>query len=280
MRDIALHIDTYAEPTPLAAIEQAVSLGKTLDATLTGIAINIDINVPDNWLAERLLHISTLASVEERKSLDAAKASLTSLQSLAEKAGIPHEAKLVRASLHGVGPCMARLARTYDLCLVVLGARMDSQRSVAEEVIFGAGRPVLVFNPEKAPLPSNRLTRVAVAWDGSRSAARAVADALPMLKKAEDVRVMTAIGEKASATAGQAADLVRHLRTHGIAAVPDEIDGRHRSIGASFAAYLEEVSPELLVMGAYGSSRLKEFVLGGATEHVLNNCCTPVLLSH
>ncbi len=280
MRDIALHIDTYAEPTPLAAVEQAVGFAKMLDATLTGIAINIDINAPENWLAERLLHVSELARIEERKSLDAAKASLTHLQSLAEKAGIRHEAKLVRASLHGVGPCMAKLARTFDLSLIVVGARVDSQRSVAEDVIFGSGRPVLAFNPQKSLLPSGRLTRVAVAWDGSRSAARAVADALPVLKRVEDVRVMTAVGEKASATAGQAGDLVRHLRTHGISAVPDEIDGRHRSIGASFAAYLEEVSPELLVMGAYGSSRIKEFVLGGATEHILNNCSTPVLLSH
>jgi nucleotide-binding universal stress UspA family protein len=280
MRDIALHIDTYAEPTPLPAIEQAVGFAKMLDAALTGIAINIDINVPDSWLAERLLHVSELAGIEERKSLDAAKVLLTHLQSLAEKVGIQHEARLVRASLHGVGPCMAKLARTYDLSLVVVGTRMGSQRSVAEDVIFGAGRPVLAFNPEKSSLPSGRLARVTVAWDGSRSAARAVADALPILKKAVDVRVMTAVGEKASATAGQAGDLVRHLRTHGIAAVTDEIDGRHRSIGASFAAYLEEVSPELIVMGAYGSSRLKEFVLGGATEHVLNNCSTPVLLSH
>lgn len=280
MRDIALHIDTYAEPTPFLAIEQAVGFAKMLDAGLTGIAINIDINVPDNWLAERLLHVSELASVEERKSLDVAKASLIQLQSLAEKAGIRQEAQLVRASLHRVGPCVAKLARTYDLCLVVVGERMDSQRSVAEDVIFGSGRPVLAFNPKKSTLPSGRLARVAIAWDGSRSAARAVADALPMLKKAEDVRVMTAVGEKASATAGQASDLVRHLRTHGVAAVTDEIDGRHRSIGASFTAYLEEVSPELLVMGGYGSSRLKEFVLGGATEHVLNSCSTPVLLSH
>ena len=139
---------------------------------------------------------------------------------------------------------------------------------------------MLVFHPDKTPLPANRLEPIAVAWDGSRSSARAVADALPILKKAADVRVMTAVGEKSSATTGQASELVRHLKAHGVVATTDEIDGRHRSIAASPDAYTEETEPQLLVMGAYGSSRLKEFVLGGATEHALNDCSTPALLSH
>lgn len=280
MRDIALQIDTYAEPSSPQVIDQAVSFAAILEATLTGIAVKIDINVPDNWLAEKLLHTRQMAAVEEQKSLETAKASLKRLETAAAQAGVRQAGQVVRAPLHGVGPCITRCARTRDLCILAVGDRMDSQRAVAEDVIFGSGRPVLVFHPERAPLPAGRLARVAIAWDGSRSAARAVADALPILAHAEDVRVMTAVGEKASATTGQAEELVRHLRMHGIAAVTDELDGRHRGIGASFDAYIEEVAPQLLVMGAYGSSRLKEFVLGGATEHVLNACRTPVLLSH
>jgi nucleotide-binding universal stress UspA family protein len=280
MRDIALHIDTYAEPIPPEAIDQAVGFAGMFDATLAGIALHIDINVPTNWLAEKIVHVSQLAADEERKSLEAAQASLKHLEAAAARAGVKHAGQIVRALLHRGGPCMAELARTRDLCLLVAGYPMDSQRSVAEDVIFGAGRPALIFHPERAPLPSGSLASVAIAWDGSRSAARAVADALPILKKAGDIRVMTAIGEKASATSGQAGELVRHLRMHDIAAVADELDGRNRSIGASIDAYLEERSPQLLVMGAYGSSRFKEFVLGGATVHVLNSCRTPVLLSH
>lgn len=280
LRDIVLQIDTYAEPTPPKAIEQAVSFAKLFDATLTGLAIHIDIDAPENWLAEKLLHTNALAAAEERKSLEAAQASLKHLEAAASGASVQHVGKVVRALLHGVGPRLAQLARTRDLCLLVAGDRMDSQRAVAEEVIFSSGRPALIFHPEYAPLPSGRLSCVSIAWDGSRSAARAVADALPLLKQAADVRVMTAVGEKASATAGQAEELVRHLRCHSVAASTDEVDGRQRSIGASIDAYLEDVSPQLLVMGAFGSSRFREFVLGGATDHVLNRCKTAVMLSH
>ncbi len=157
---------------------------------------------------------------------------------------------------------------------------MDSQRSVAEEVIFGSGRPTLIYHPDRAPLPKDRLKCVAIAWDGGRCAARAVSDAIPVLKTSESVRVLTVVGEKASATSGLASELVRHLLTHGINAQIDEIEGRRRSIGASLDAYIGEAAPQLLIMGAYGSSRLKEFVLGGATEHVLNRLAIPALLSH
>lgn len=279
MRDIMLQVDTYAEPTPPHAIPQAVAFAGALEGELTGFATHIDIKVPDNWIAERLLHINGLASAEESKSLAAARKSLEYLETCARSSGIKAHGLVVRANLHGIGPCVARHARARDLCLVPLGDRMDSQRAVAEDVIFGSGRPVLVFHPDHAPLPA-RLTRVAVAWDGSRCAARAAADAMPILKRASDVRVVTVVGEKPSATSGVADDLVRHLLAHGVSARVDEVDGRHRSIGAALDAYVSEATPSLVVMGAYGSSRLKEFVLGGATEHVLNRVRIPTLLSH
>jgi nucleotide-binding universal stress UspA family protein len=151
---------------------------------------------------------------------------------------------------------------------------------VAEDVVFGAGRPVLVFNPDHAPLTSKTLERVAVLWDASRCAARAVADAIPVLAKAQDVRVVTMVGEKAAAVSGLSADLVRHLKAYGIAAQTDEVHAAHRRIGSLIEGYVEEKAPTLLVMGAYGNSKMKEFVLGGATEHVLNHLRAPALLSH
>ncbi len=280
MLDILLHIDTYAEPTPPKAIEQAVGFASLLGGQLTGLATHIDIKVPDNWLAERLLNVSQLAGVEEAKSLESAQGALKCLEAAARQAGARQEGLIVRAGLQVVGPCVARHARTRDLCLICVGDRMDSERAVAEEVLFRAGRPVLIFNPESAPLPFERLTRVAVAWDGSRSSARAVSDAIPALQKAQEVRILTVVGEKASTVSGIALDLVRHLATHGVSASVDEIDGRHRPIAASLDAYCADYKPDLLVMGGYGSSRLKEFVLGGATEHVLNTRRVAALLSH
>lgn len=279
MRDILLHIDTYAEPISFSAIEQAVGFAAMLDCPLAGLATHIDINVPDNWLAERLLHVSELASVEEDKSVETGRAALKHLAEVSAAAGIQQEGIILRAHLHGVAACVARAARTRDLCLVPIGDRIGPQRALAD-VIFSAGRPVLVFNPEKAPLPATRPHKVAIAWDGSRCSARAVSDAIPILQNAEMVRILTITGEKPSAIPGMAANLVRHLGAHGVAAGIDEVDGRHRSIGASIDAYIDVNSPDLLVMGGYGTAKLKEFVLGGATEHVLNDLKVATLLSH
>lgn len=280
MLDLLLHIDTYAEPTSMPTIELAVRFASAVGCPLAGLATHVDIRVPDNWLAEKLLNVSELAAIEEAKSYDFAAAAVKRLASAAAGAGIQHEGIIARAALHGVGQRVARYARTRDVCLLQVGDRMDSERSVAEEVIFGSGRPVLVFHPERAPLPTGPLKRVAIAWDHSRCSARAVAEAIPLLRKAQDVRIVTAIGEKASATPGLGSDLVRHLRLHGISASVDEIDGRHRTIGASIDAYCDEHTPELLVMGAYGSSRVKEFILGGATEHTLNRVRVATFLCH
>ena len=280
MRDMLLQIDTYAEPISPAAIDQAIALAKLLEGRISALATHIDIRVPDNWLAERLLNVSRLADAEEAQSQAAGQASLSHFEKSAVAAGVFGEAVMVRSSLHGVGPCVARHARTRDLCLVPIAAPMDSQRSVAEDVLFGSGRPLLVFNPETAPLPAGSLGRVTIAWDGGRCAARAVADAMPLLLKTNDVRVLTILGEKASAVSGLSVDLVRHLGCFGIKATIDEVDGRHQSINASIDAYIDTHAPQLMVMGGYGSPKLKEFVLGGATEHVLNRLRVPTLLSH
>jgi nucleotide-binding universal stress UspA family protein len=124
------------------------------------------------------------------------------------------------------------------------------------------------------------LPRIAILWDDSRGAARAAADALPLLVKAEEVRVVTITGEKPVASPGLSHDLVRHLQAHGVKALGEEVDGARRDIGAVIDAVIAERRPQLLVMGAFGSPRLKEFVLGGATRHVLDNLSTPTLMSH
>jgi nucleotide-binding universal stress UspA family protein len=279
MHDMLLQIDTYAEPTPSPAIDQAVAFAKVCGGRISALATHIDIHVPDNWLAEKLLHVSHLAKVEEDKSLQAARSSLRYFEDAARKADVFSEAMVARVDLNAIGPCVARHARTRDLCIASFSNRIDSQRAVAEDVVFGSGRPVLVFNPDKAPLPTGSLTSVSVLWDGSRCAARAVSDSIPILAKAQKVSVVTVIGEKPSAVSGLAADLVRHLGTHGIAVQIEEVTHRG-SIGASIEAHLTESRPDILIMGAYGTPKLKEFILGGATEHVLNNLRVPVILSH
>lgn len=138
---------------------------------------------------------------------------------------------------------------------------------------------MLIYKGRKGTFAKG-LRKVAIAWDGGPCAARAVAEAMPLLGRAAQVRVFTVVGEKPSVEPGLAAELVRHLGAHGVVAAVDEVDIGGRAIGAALDAYLKAQAPDLLVMGAYGHSRLQEFVLGGATEHMLWETKVPTFLAH
>jgi nucleotide-binding universal stress UspA family protein len=149
----------------------------------------------------------------------------------------------------------------------------DSPRLVMalEAALLGGGRPVLVVPPGWTRGPLGR--RIAVAWNASREAARAVTGALPLLAGAEAVHVLTGVEDEVEA--GTAEALVGYLAWHGIAASPVAIAG-----GGAILSGAAGVGADLLVMGAYGHSRLREFILGGATRHVLAEAKLPVLAAH
>lgn len=278
--DCLLQIDSYPEPTPHEAIEQALGFCRTIGASLTALATHVHFLAPRNWLAEQMLNVSKLAEAEEEKSLEAARSALNFFNHAAKIAGVPVECLLERANINAVGDYVAARARTRDLCLVPVQDAEDGQRLVGEDVIFGSGRPTLIFKPGVADLPTEAVGEVVVAWDGSRCAARALADALPVLAVAREVRLLTILNEKSSTRSGAARDAVRHLKAHGVDAAVEEIDAAGRRIGVVFDDYIERRSPDLLVMGAYGRSKIREFILGGATEHLLSAMKVPLFLSH
>ncbi|HEX5378562.1 MAG TPA: universal stress protein [Phenylobacterium sp.] len=278
--DILLQIDSYPDPTSPEAIAQAVGFVAAVGGTVTGLAVQVDIQAPANRLADYLIHLSRMAKDEEQKSLEACRSALEVFSAKAREAGVMGEALVGKADLYDVGDYVARRARTRDLCIVPMVDRLDGQRSIAEDVVFGSGRPTLLFRPDVAALPGGGLGVVVLAWDGSRSAARAMAGALPILQAAREVRVLTVINEKAEAHAGQGADAARHLEAHGVKAAVDEVDAAGRRIGQVLEDHVAKCGADLLVMGAYGRSRVREFILGGATEHMLHDPKVALLLAN
>ena len=121
---------------------------------------------------------------------------------------------------------------------------------------------------------------VMLAWDGSRAAARAMGDALPLMVNAREVRILTVTNEKPDASSGLGKDAARHLKAHGVNVVIDEINAAGRHIGQVLQDHAIKCQSDLLVMGAYGRSRMREFILGGATEHMLREPNVPLFLSH
>ena len=279
-RDLLLTALTYPDATPDRAVRSGVTLAKRLGGELTLLTVQVDIPAMTNALANALIHLNQMAELEEARSAAAARLEAVCARLAADQAGTAVRTISVVAKLFEETDAITRAARTYDLTLVAIGPVVQADRQLAEAVLFGSGRPVLVYPEDHEVARGDSFAAVAIAWDDSASAARAVADALPVLRRAKTVRIFTAIGEKPQAVEGSAHDLVRHLAAHGITAIVDERQGKDRSIGPRLAEYVAATRPELLVMGAFGHTRIRDFILGGATQSVLEAPPCPVLMSH
>jgi nucleotide-binding universal stress UspA family protein len=275
LNDILLHLDSYPDPTSTKSIDQAVSFAAQVGAKLTALAVHVKISLHRHWIAEQLVGLSVWAQEEEARSLANCRAALAVFSAKAAQAGVLQDALIEQADLYLAGEHLSQRARTRDLCIVPLDSAGD-RGEVAQSVIFGSGRPVLLLGADR---PS-WLGTVVLAWDGSRAAARAMGDAMPVLEKAKAVRVVTIVNKDEDPTEGLGHDAARHLRAHGVDPVVEDVEAGGRRVGPALDDYLAQHQADLLVMGAYGHSRLREFVLGGATEHVLRTPGLAVLLSH
>ncbi len=172
---------------------------------------------------------------------------------------------------------LVHLGRLADL--VVIGrpaADAEASRLLTiNAVLFETGRPALV-SPPQAPSALGRT--VAIAWNGSLEAARAVAAAMPLVARAGTIAVLTAESDRTPAAV--AADLATYFAWHGITAATRIVDIGGRAAGAALLAACGEVGADLLVMGAYTHSRLRQLIMGGVTRHVLSEATIPVLMAH
>jgi nucleotide-binding universal stress UspA family protein len=169
---------------------------------------------------------------------------------------------------------VASAGRLVDL-IIIGKPDAESETPLAatlDAALFDTGRPVLVATAVAAIG-----NRIAIAWNGSAQAARVVAGSLPFLRLADQVTVLTVgdIGRSASAT-----DLVAYLGRHDVRAAHEALTADHATVGATLLAYVGRSQIDLLVMGAYGHSRLREMILGGATRHVLAATTVPILMAH
>ena len=163
--------------------------------------------------------------------------------------------------------------------MVLVRSDDDRSEKIAERLIFESGRPVLMCPEQGADELPVVFDRVVIAWDHTAPAARAVADALSLLKDAADVRVITATDDNTKAEMESGAALVRHLSEHEINATfaTVKIDGS--SVGKVLEAYVNANAIDLLIMGAYRHSRLNEIVWGGATKTVIGRPPCWVMMS-
>jgi nucleotide-binding universal stress UspA family protein len=274
-RDILVVLTSYPEPTPVSVVEEAVAVASLLGAHIAALSCEMHVQVPGHFMSGAVVGLPGIIAEEAGKSRRNAQDLLASFEAAAAKAGVSCESMLERCQTVEVPELLVEYARLRDLTIMP----EQSDRWYAEAVMFGSGRPTLIL-PQKPRSRPFELGTVAVAWDFSRAAARAVSDAMPLLEKAKRVRVVTVLNEKRLDRKHSAEELSKNLSRHGIDVVLDGVDAQGRPIGAVLEAYVASHGVDLLVMGAYGHSRLREFVLGGATKSLLSKPPLPILFSH
>jgi len=258
-----------------AAATYAVSVAKTFDAHLAGIAFAYEPVLPaivGGGIPESVIE-------EQREENEkAAKAAVAQFEATAKD--IKHETRMVPASLAGAADTFGEIARVFDLAIVGQSERdrVGPEELIVEGALFGSGRPILVVPADYQG--GIRLERVLVCWNGGRNAARATANALPFLRRANAAEIVTVGTEAASPAETSAADLSRHLARHGITANVKRIEPGNLKVSAAILNYAVKSGAGMLVMGGYGHSRLREFILGGTTRGVLAAMTVPTLMSH
>jgi nucleotide-binding universal stress UspA family protein len=274
-KDILVALTSYPEPTPVSVVDDAVSVAVALGAHLAALSFEARVQVPGHFISNSL--VAGMISAETEKSRNNARELLAAFDAAAETAGILHETILEKSITLEIPDLLVEYARLRDL--TILSVPQSYDQWFAEAIIFGSGKPTLIL-PESPQPRAFALGTVAVAWDFSRAAARAISDALPMLERAKKVRIVTVTREKALDTKHSPEELAKNLARHGIDVVLDKVDAKGSPIGSVLESYTLSHQADLLVMGAYGHSRLREFVLGGATKSLLSKPPLPILFSH
>lgn len=273
---VHLHLTPHPAPTSLGAIDYACALAKVFEAKLDVSSSQVSVNPPANWLTGGM--IAQMARDLEAKTAETTAKLESHLEASALAAVV--EMRLTRVPEQwpiGVSDNSWR-GRVSDICVMSLSPGGMDARLGIEDWLFGSGRPCVLY-PESSKQAFS-IENVLICWDFSRSAARAVSDALPLLHNAKRIRIAVFRGEKDIAVDDPGKPLIAFLREHGVAAEAEDVVIGGRTIGRAILEHASSIGADLILMGAFGHSRMQEFILGGATKEILDRSTIPLFMSH
>ena len=257
--------------------DYAISVANRLEAHITGIAIAFVPNIQRAGTA--YLSVEKIEALQ-RDNEAAAETIVEWFAAATASAGISAEKRILRANMSDAADQFGRIARRFDLAIVgqVEPDGSPVQAMVCESTLFESGRPMIIVPYiQTAPL---KLDRIMVCWDGSRPAARAIADAMPLLKRAGTIEVVSVTSERGKQDEIEGADIGHHLARHGLKVEVTRITRGELDVEDVLLSHAADSDADFMVMGGYGHSRLREFVLKGVTRSMLRTMTVPTLMSH
>ena len=273
IKDLLLHIDTSDRGAGVG--DFALSLATEMGAHLTAAGVVLEIVPPASFMGEYPYDIMAEAIDQARKSAEQTYQRIAS----AAPATVQTELVVIQAISGQAREDFGRLARHFDLSIVGQGGDEggSDDELMAEGALFSSGKPVFIVpNIHKGPA---RIGKAMVCWDGGINAARAVAGSIDLLKRAGKVEVVTIAGRNTSHDDLPGFNITRHLTRHGVSATLKKLPAA-QDVGETLLSYAADSGADFMVMGAYGHSRLREFVLGGTTRTILTSMTVPVLMAH
>jgi nucleotide-binding universal stress UspA family protein len=275
IKDMIVNLTIGAERD--VAADYAISVARAFGAHLSGVGFAYEAVLPGAVFGGVA---AELIQAQRADSQKAARTAVDNFEAAARRAGLSAESHLLEASLTAAADTFGRLARRFDLAVVaqVEPDKLPARDLIIEAALFESGRPVLIV--PYIQQEGLKLDRVMACWDGSRNAARALGDAMPFLSRAKAVEVVVVSGDAGKRDEIPGADIAHHLARHGLKVELQRIVAGDLDVTNTILSHAADAGADFIVMGGYGHSRLREFVLGGATRGILQSMTIPTLMAH
>jgi nucleotide-binding universal stress UspA family protein len=275
LKDLVVNLTVGAKRDVAAAY--AVSIAEKFAAHVAGIAFAYEPVLPPSIMGG--IPANFIES-QRAESEQAAAAAIAGFEEAARRAGLSVESRMLGASIAGAADLFGHVGRRFDLS-VVGQAEPDTvapEELIIEAALFESGRPVVVV--PYIQREGLRLDRVMACWDGSKNAARAIADAMPFLARAGTIDLVIVANDGVKSDELPGADIAQHLARHNLKVEVKRIVTGGVDVANTILSYAADSSIDFIVMGGYGHSRLREFILGGVTRGILSSMTVPALMSH
>jgi|HubBroStandDraft_6_1064221.scaffolds.fasta_scaffold375896_1 nucleotide-binding universal stress UspA family protein len=276
IKDIIVNLEHRIARDP--ARDFAITIAETFDAHVAGVAFAYAPDFPGYVMLEIPSDIVAQMIVESEKT---ALAAIERFDAAARRSLVSAEHRLLKAIGAGAPAILSTLARRFDLSVFMQSEPNGVDNDdLIETSLFQSGRPLIVVPYiQKDGL---KLDRVVCCWDGSRAAARAINDGLPLLVKATTVDLLIVLNEKTNTAPNiiRGAEMAKHLARHDVKVQIVTLPAADIDVTNAILSYAADISGTLIVMGGYGHARLREVILGGVTRDMLRSMTVPVFMSH